>query len=269
MPLFTVGNFDQIGISFDQPVMTTRAASRGSRSTSRFARECVDTISFPRTLPAEALQELSFNVEPPTIKLIKSKKRWGLSLNNLYLNKSFEGFIKNIFQKNNQVYFTTITWDYSGTAPFTYPPKGVQSSSFQIPMKPKTKNSRLFIGNGVDIFPPKIVVGALNVVILVYESDDDVRKVGETLVDIHDKVESSNLAGLISAISTNPSLVSADVIKKSVTDLMGAIGIIMKRNRDDYVDLFMGSYRTDIPQSSRTENYDHESAGIELNFIVS
>jgi len=269
MPLFTVGNFNQIGISFDQPVMMTRAVSKGLESRSRFEVAVRDTVSFPRTLPTEALRELSFNVEPPTMNLTKSKRRWGLSLNDLYLNKSFEGFIKNIFHKNNQVYFTTITWDYSGDAPFTYPPKGVQSSSFQIPIKPKTKYSRLFIGNGVDIWPSKIVVGALNIVIIVYESDDDVRKVGETLVDIHDKVGSSNLAGLISAISTNPSLVTESVVKDSVAVLMDAIGIIMKRNGDDYVDLFEGSYRTDTPQLSRKENYNHESAGIELNFTVS
>lgn len=43
----------------------------------------------------------------------------------------------------------------------------------------------------------------------------------------------------------------------------------MKRNGDDYVDLFEGSYGTDKSHTAKVERYDHEAAGIELEFTVS
>lgn len=92
---------------------------------------------------------------------------------------------------------------------------------------------------------------------------------GETLVDIHDKVGNSKLVSLITAILVNPSLAAGVAIGSAANELLGVIGNIMKRNSDDYVDLFEGSYGTDKPQTARVEKYDHESDGIELEFTVS
>ena len=254
MSLFKVGNFDQIGVSF---VQTAKV----------FKVEHKDTVRFPRTLSLDALSELSFNIEPPTLDLAKSSNKWGLYLKSLSLYESFEGFIANLFNPTNEIYFTSIAWDYSGTQPFLYPPKGAQGSDFLIPMKGGT--TRQFVGDGVNIWPARVAVGALNLVVLVYECDNDVRKLGQTLVDIHDKVGNSKLASLIIAISANPSLATGVAIGQAVNELLGVIGNIMKRNGDDYVDLFEGSYGTDKPQTSRVEKYNHEAAGIELDFTVS
>jgi len=266
MPVFKVGNFNQIGVSFDQTAMVARAAPRAIRAVYEVSQK--KTIKLAKTLPIYALQELSFRIEPPPMNLAKSPNKWGLYLKNLALYKSFEGFIANLFNPINQIYFTSITWDYSGAAPFVYPPKGARGSKFLIPIKPHTKR-RLFIGDGVSLWPSRTVVGALNIVILVYECDDDVRRLGETLVEIHDKVENSSLASLITAISANPSLAIGVAIEKAVNELVGIIGSVMKRNVADYVDLFEGSYGTDKPQSPRIEKCDHESAGIELDFTIS
>jgi len=111
MSLFKVGNFDQIGVSF---VQTAKV----------FKVEHKDTVRFPRTLSLDALSELSFNIEPPTLDLAKSSNKWGLYLKSLSLYESFEGFIANLFNPTNEIYFTSIAWDYSGTQPFLYPPKG-------------------------------------------------------------------------------------------------------------------------------------------------
>ena len=92
---------------------------------------------------------------------------------------------------------------------------------------------------------------------------------GDQLADIHDKVGNSKLASLIVAISTNPALATGVAVGTAVNELLGVVGNIMKRNGDDYVDLFEGSYGTDKPQRPRVEKYDHEAAGIELDFTVS
>jgi hypothetical protein len=254
MPLFKVGNFNQIAVKFDQTAKVVKVSHK-------------DKVKFSRTLSLDALPELSFNIEPPSMDLAKSPNRWGLFLKTLSLYESFEGFIVNLFNSDNEIYFTSIAWDYTGKPPFVYPPKGAQGSHFLIPMKAQT--SRRFVGDGVNIWPAQIVVGALNLVILVYECDSDVRAAGEILVDIHDKVGNSKLSKLIAAIAANPSLATGIAIGEAVNELMGVIGNIMKRNGDDYVDLFEGSYGTDKPQTARVEKYDHEAAGIELEFTVS
>lgn len=254
MPLFKVGNFGQIGVSSSQSAKVIKVEHK-------------DKVKFSRVLSVDAMTEASFNIEPPKLDLAKSEKKWGLYLKNLSLHESFEGFIANAFNPDNEIYFTSIAWDYSGTSPVVYPPKGANASYFTIPIKAQT--TREFIGNGVNLWPSQYVVGALNVVFLVYESDQDVRDVGEVLVNIHDTVQGSQLASLILAISANPALATGVAIGLAVNELLGVVGKIMKNDRNDFVDLFEGSYGTDKTQTARTEKYDQEAAGIELDLTVS
>jgi len=254
MPLFKIGNFDQIGLSLAQSARVIKVEHKNE-------------VKFPRRLSLDALSEASFNIEPPKIDLAKSPAKWGLYFKSLSLYESFEGFIANLFNPDNEIYFTTIAWDYSGSSPFVYPPKGAKGSDFLIPMKASTK--REFIGNGVLIWPSQTVVGALNLVILIYESDQDDRDLGDQLVNIHDQVANSKLADLVKVISVNPALATGVAIGTAVNELLGVVGNIMKNNGDDFVDLFEGSYGTDKPQTARVEKYDHDAAGIELEFTVS
>jgi hypothetical protein len=148
-----------------------------------------------------------------------------------------------------------------------YPPKGAKAPEFLIPMKSKT--TRRFVGDGVCLWPSQIVTGALNLVILVYEGDQETRDLGAQLGDIHDTVSKSKLASLITSISASPAVASGVAIGAAVSELLGVVGNIMKRNGDDYVDLFEGSYSTEKAQQGGVEKYDHEAAGIELELTVS
>ena len=136
MPLFKVGSFGQIGVSFTPMAKVVKVEHKKK-------------VKFPRLLTLEALGESSFNIEPPAMDLAKSPNKWGLYLKSLSLYESFEGFIANLFNPDNEIYFTSIAWDYSGTPPFVYPPKGAKGSHFLIPMKAKT--TRQFIGDGVNL----------------------------------------------------------------------------------------------------------------------
>jgi hypothetical protein len=133
----------------------------------------------------------------------------------------------------------------------------------------KAKNTRTFIGDGVNLWPSQYVTGALNLVFLVYDNHQDFRDVGDLLVNVHDTVQGSQLARLILAISTNPALATGAAVASAVTELIGVICKIMKNDKDDYVDLFEGSYGTDKRQTARNEKYDNEESGIELDFTVS
>ncbi len=256
MPVFKVNNFNQLAVQFDQTANVIKPKNYKSE------------IKFPGILPVNALSELSFRIEPPKLDLAISPSKWGLYLKSLTLHESFEGFIVNLFNPLNEIYFTSITWDYSGSLPFVYPPRGAQGSDFIIPVKAKT--TRKFIGDGVNIWPARTVVGGLNVAILVYECDKDFRVAGETLIEIHDKIESSKLSGLIAAISSNPSLATGIAIGEAFIELINVLGNIMKRNGDDYVDFYQGTYGTDKPQAARVEKYDHpDLTAIELEFTIS
>lgn len=254
MPLFKAGSFGQIGVLSLQSAKVVKPEHKNE-------------VKLSRLLSVDAMAEVSFNIESPKLELAKSDKRWGLYLKKLSLYESFEGFIVNAFNPKNELYFTSIAWDYSGAPPIVYPPKDAPSSNLLIPMTAKT--TREFIGNGVSLWPSQQVIGALNVIFLIYESDQDVRDVGDVLVNIHDAVQNSQLASLVSVISTNPALATGIAIGTAVNDLLGVIGKIMKNDRNDFVDMFEGSYGTDKPQNTRTEKYNQEAAGIELDLTVS
>lgn len=256
MPLFKTGNFGQIGLASIADAKAITVAHKKD-------------VKFSRLLSLEAVPELSFNIEPPKLDLARSETRWGLKLKSLTLKENFESWIYGIWgnKPTNKIYFISVAWDYSGQAPVVYPPKGASVSEFIIPIKAHT--TRQFVGDGISLWPSQNVVGGLNILLLVYECDSNVRDPGERLVTMHDTVQSSQLASLILAISANPTLATGVSIGVAVNELLGVIGKIMKSDVDDYVDLFEGSYGTDKTQVSRQEAYDQDAAAIELELTVS
>jgi len=254
MALFTVGKYTDITMSF-------------GASAKVFGVDGKTKAPFPTMLSVDALKEASFNIEPPTMALAKSRAKWGVYLKSLTLNQSFEGLLLHLFKPTNDIYFTSLAWDYSGAKPFVYPPANAKPQDFIIPMKAKSK--RQFIGNGVSLWPAQVVTGALNLVILIRESDQDTRNLGGQLADIHNTVANSKLTALIAAISAAPALATGVAIAEAVNELIGVMGNVMKTNGDESVDLFEGSYGTDKVQQARVEKYDQEAAGIELEVTVS
>lgn len=209
----------------------------------------------------------AYGIAPPPLKLVESERNWSLYLQSLTLEKDFDSLIGKVFKPENEIFFTSIAWDYSGDPPYVYPGKNAEASKFLIPLVPP--ETRRFIGDGINLWPSKHVVGSLNLDILVYECDQKVRSWGKTLADIHDKVKDSELTTLITSISASPELASGAAIGNAVNELVGLIGKLLEKNDNDYVDLFNGSFGTDKPQSSRTEDHSHRTAGIKLDFNVS
>lgn len=257
MPVFKVNNFEQVGVSLESKSKTVRI-------------EKMPTVRMPRRLSVEALPEMSFEIEPIKIDLLKSATKWSLNLQSISLYENFEGLLANLFgliRPNNEIYFTSIAWDYSGEKPFIYPPKGSKGEDCMLKMKEGTK--KVFMGNGVNLFPARQVVGALNIVIIVYECDQDVQKLGEQFVKIHELIDNSKLTSIIKTISINPGFAVGVTVAEAVTQLLGVIGGLMKQNTDDFVDLFEGSFGTDREQIMKIEKHDTDACGIELEFRTS
>ena len=248
MPLFKIGNFDEIGLSVSN---ITHKNGKPAKS--------------PGALNSVSIKELSPDLVIPDIGIMKSKYAWSLYLKSITLFESFEGLL-NCINPNNEIYFTAIAWDYSGKNPYIFPPTGVDLSSTAVKMKNKQK--REFVGNGIQLWPSQSVEGSLNVVIIVHECDKDFNNLGQRLDDIHQAIENSTFAKLIKSISANPIFSQVGAVTLAVNEVIGIIGKILKTNGDDYVDLFEGSFGTERPQTSGTTAYTHESSSIELEFFV-
>lgn len=248
MPLFKIGNFDEIGLSI-----------------SNIAHKNGKHVKFPGTLNSISIKELSANLIIPTVDMKSSKAAWSIYLKSITLFESFEGLL-NCINPDNEIYFTSIAWDYSGKAPFVYPPAGLDLSSAAFKMKKRRK--REFLGNGIQLWPSQAVAGALNVVMIVHECDKDVNRLGQRLDDIHQAVENSTLAKIIKAISFNPAFSQIGAVTMAVNEVIGIIGKLIKADGDDFVDLYEGSFGTEKDQTGGITQYMHESSGIELEFVV-
>lgn len=248
MALIINGNFDELGLA-----VSGLKLKNGK------------PVKYPAELNTFTIKELSFDIQIPKLELKKTTEKWGVYLKSISLFESFEGLL-NCFKPNNEIYFTSIVWDYSGNHPIVYPPSEIDKSTLLIKMKENSK--REFIGNGIQLWPSQIVVGALNIIILVFECDKNISKLGERFSEISDAVKRSSLADLIKSIGINPLAAQVGAVSTVVNEMIGAIGKVIRSNGDDYVDLFEGSYSTERVQTPGIREYNHESAGIELEFYI-
>jgi hypothetical protein len=270
MPIFKVGNFDQIGVTRRKlsKAAEMKPTSHGPVFWDGELPLGEEEISISTTTHRSSRRGTSrgaTDLKSYEMDLIKSEEKWGLFLKSISLFKSFDGIRG--FNLENEIYFSSIAWDYSGKAPLVYPLVKTDPSKFYFAIK--KKDTRQFIGDGVALWPSQRVVGCLNVVIFIFESDEGIRDAGKLLGDIHGTVNASDLSHLVLAIPANPGIIVEAEVAAAVGNLVDAVGKIMKSNKNDYVDLFQGSYRIDRPPKSEIEKYNQENAGIELQFVIS
>lgn len=253
MAIIKVGNFDDIGVKAGARGLGKSAGWTGKR-----------TVRLPRSMSLGSVRHLS--TKPKGLNLVRSVNPWAMFLKDITLHKGFEGFLGGLLNKNNEIFFTTFAWDYSGRRPKVFPYVTLDPSEFILKMR--KGDTRRFIGDGASLWPSRRVSGALNVVILVYESDQEVQRGGEVVESIHSAVDKSTLTNLVTLISADPTAATVKAVAGALKDLVQTVGKIMKKNRNDVVELFEGSYGTHHQQVSRIEKYDTDAAGIRLKLEV-
>lgn len=173
------------------------------------------------------------------------------------LLQGFEGFLQNLLNKDNEIYFLAWCWDLSGQPVFQYPAEGSQpeSSIFKV----RVGKLREFIGEGINLFPARQITAGLEVRVMVWESDQKSRDFGETLKTVVAGIRESKLNNLLNAISLvgGVPLVTVKMIEEAALELADIIGTCLKANSNDYVDLFAGYY----PASGSWEKGEDISAG--------
>ena len=182
-----------------------------------------------------------------------------LYLKDLTLNKSFS-----TFSRSNQIYLAAITWDLSGKPPRVYPPPELAGTT-QATYAMKPNETVEFIGDGLQLWPQAPVEGGLFVQLVVMESDSDLRKLGEKIQDVREAVDGSDLTAVLTAIAAGASGGTVLAVQQAARVLSKAVESILKRNKDDLVATFQGTYGAEGIQADRTDQYDRPGASVTLN----
>ena len=266
MAVIRVGHVADLGVKARTRTLTRTGLRSGQKA-----------LALPRSMSLTSARELLPDLDVKGMELLRSREAWALYLKRLTLYKGFEGFLSGLFNKTNEIYFVAFAWDYSGRKPKVFPYTTLEPSEYVLKMK--KGQSREFVGDGVALWPARRVSGALNVLIMVYESDREIQRSGEVIQTIHETVDKSTLTELVSAIAANPAMATARAISGAIKDLVETVGKVMKKNSAqefatkftallDVVELFEGSYGTHLAQSTRREHYETDAAGVILDLTA-
>lgn len=223
MALIEYGSFENFAVSFQPAAFDINESVRG-----------LTTFS--------AVREATRRVQGMPIEFKAAVGDCGIALKSIKLDKKFGGFFNNYFDRNHNIYFLAWSWDLSGNPPEIYPAQYVTIDQIRIPIK--AGDMREFLGDGVLLFPPKKITSGLALRINLWESDENIRQVGKTIVEVTDTIKNSKLNAALSmaALVTGVPGATIGMFKEAATELSSAVGQILKANSDDYVDFFEGYY---------------------------
>ncbi len=243
MALIQHGSFDDFSARIAEP---TRSQFRGLDDITTFA----------------AAREATRAVQPAGMGYDVSNDKRGLALKSLKLTKGFEGFLGNLFDSTNEVYFLAWSWDFSGKGVEVYPSADNPQSCI-IPLN--VGDNVRFIESGIVIFHAREITAGLATRIMLWESDKDDRDLGETLRAVAKAVDESNLnSSLRSYVPTTPTTEIIDKVKNAAIELVDLIGGILKNNSDDYVDYYEGYFEASKPWPKNDLRYCSNASEIVL-----
>lgn len=234
-----------------------------------FAVEAKESLKFEGNLSwtklnrISEIREVTRAVEPTAFEFATSSEERGLGIKSLLLEKDFDGILGGLFDRNNEIYFVAWAWDLSGEPVYQYPGKDVSVEDVIIPMK--SGILREFIGEGINLFPKRLVKGGVGVRIQIWESDKKTRDFGEVLSQVADSIKKSEMNNLLSLIAlTGAPAATISTIAKASLELASIIGTILKANSNDYVDFFEGYYSAGKQWSAGLDNYNGHASVISL-----
>ncbi len=245
MALINNGSFDSFSVKAKYKIVSSFPELKGIKSL------------------AEAYEVRREIVEKDPFDLSMSSDSRGLGIRSIILTEGFEGFLQNIFNKKNEIYFVSWAWDLSGKPIFAYPGESVDVDDIRIILK--AGNIREFIGEEINIFPKRKVKGGMAVRIQIWENDKDIRDAGDTILNVTNTIENSSLNNVLSGIEKfglHTSTIS--LIKEAALELSKLVGAILKTNNNDFVDFYEGYYPADSEWFKEDNPYTGNSSKIVL-----
>lgn len=248
MALIKNGSIDSFSATVAQSVLSTKP-----------------NLGVFRTL--SEIGEATRSVQPAPLEFSTSATSQGLSLKSLKLTQGFEGFLENIFNTSNEVYFLAWVWDMSGNPVAEYPGKTATEQSCIIPLQ--VGQVREFLGSGICLFPARQVTAGLAVRIMIWESDQSTRNFGKAMSEVTNTVKASKLNSLISLVAmSGVSTTTIALIKDAAIELADLIGQILQANSDDYVDFYEGYYPVSGGWTPGDETHQSSASEIVLTRFI-
>ncbi|MGK3988617.1 hypothetical protein WME99_36575 [Sorangium sp. So ce136] len=206
-------------------------------------------------------------IQPVPLQLRTSKERRGLALKALELHGGFEGILGDLFDEKNEIYFVSWAWDLSGEKPYLYPGDGTSPGEFRLKMT--AGSARRLLGAGALLFPPRRVTAGLAARIMLWESDSDVKRLGDTINTVSSAIATSKLSNLLQmiALGTGVSGATVALVAQAAAELAAAIGTVLQANSDDFVDFYEGYYPAEQPWRAGEERHEGASSAITLTRI--
>lgn len=211
------------------------------------------------------IREITRSIQPAPLQFDISTENRGLALKSLKLTKGFEGFLGDLFNVKNDIYFLAWAWDMSGNPIVEYP--GAIKQPCIIPLQ--DGQVREFIGSGINLFPASKVTGGLAIRIMIWESDQSTRNFGKAISEIANALKVSKLNNVLSLISkVDVNTATASLIKDAAIELANIVGIILQANSEDYVDFYEGYYPVSNIWTPGNELHQGSSSEITLTRFI-
>ena len=211
------------------------------------------------------LEQVTRNEQPVPVDYIVSPDNRGLAIKSITLKEGFEGFLGKLINPTNELFMVAWCWDLSGNPVFQFPEEGFNPQDLELNVEVNEPYS--FLGSGRLIFPAQKVTCGINARIIIWESDEGIKKQGKTLKDIADAIKSSKLNNVLNLVNmaAGGSLTTYTTIKDAALELAGIIGSIMQANSNDYVDLFEGFFESTEPWDDQDIVCKHKACEIKLS----
>lgn len=188
----------------------------------------------------------------------------GMAIEKITLKKGFEGPLKPLFSRNNQIYMIAYSWDFSGQPIEVYPGLGMSPESVMFNISPGT--DKTFGGVGVNLFTKRRVKGGIAVRIQLFESDQSVRDFGRSMEEINKAVNESRLGELLKTgmILAGGPVAAVSLATEAFGELASVISKILIANGNDFVDFFQGYYPADLAWADNVELLEQDFSDIAL-----
>jgi hypothetical protein len=195
-------------------------------------------------VPSDVI-EIQRKATEATVLIPSSGISRGLALKSLHVTSSWDR-LWSLLGKRRQIYFLSVAFDISDQKPVILPPKDVPEGAVYN-VRPGEVIS-FTLGEGVPIFPARVVNGGLIIYITVCEADRGIRHVGEVMAQVHQDLEKDDsLAQVVKDFIKSPGQAAVKDLVGAATAALQPIATILKKNRDEYVSLFSGIYSAKGP----------------------
>jgi hypothetical protein len=172
----------------------------------------------------------------------------GLALKELTLHQTHEGLLVRWWDRVRHrkdvdgIFYLSTAIDGSGNPPFVWP-INQQTADLAYVALAAGETHTWTLGDGAPIFPARELKGSLAVSIIVSDSDDAIRHVGEVVKKVTDDLSvDGDLTTFLAGLVANPGAVTAQAALEAIGKTTAVVADVLQQNQDDFVGTYVGLF---------------------------